>query len=193
MSHQLKVAHLNTRASLSSWALAEIMALENNVDVFLIQDPPKGAKNHQWKELSLILPRGANPLVAILIKRSIKFCFEGRGSLRVMWAVVYSRGLKLLLMSTYVHHTSGEGADELSRALAQASKVSNLVFLGMDSNGHSPTWGPKDSDLDPVGRIVEGVLVESNLLVVNNLDSPATFKVTKAMKLGLICQLHHRR
>ena len=29
--------------------------------------------------------------------------------------------------------------------------------------------------MNPVGRIVEGVLAESNLLVVNSSDSPATF------------------
>jgi hypothetical protein len=43
MSH-LKVAHLNTRASPSSWTLAEIAAENNQVDVFLIQDPPRDAK-----------------------------------------------------------------------------------------------------------------------------------------------------
>ena len=118
MSHQLMVAHLNTRASLTSWALAEIMALENSVDVFLIQDPPKDAKNHRWKEFSCILPQGANPRVAILIKRSIKFRYKGWGSSRVMWALVYSRGLMLALVSAYIRHINGEGAGELSRALA---------------------------------------------------------------------------
>ena len=169
------VAHLNTRGSLPSWALAEIMALENSVDVFLIQDPPKDAKNHRWKEFSCILPQGANPRVAILIKRPIKFCYEGWGSSRVMWALVYSRGLKLALVSAYIRHTNGEGAGELSRALAQATELSDCVFLGMDSNGHSLSWGPRNTDLNPVGRIVEGVLAESNLLVVNSSDSPATF------------------
>ena len=93
-----------------------------------------------------------------------------------MWALVYSRGLKLALVSAYIRHTNGEGAGELSRALAQATEISDSVFLGMDSNGHSPSWGPRTTDLNPVGRIVEGVLAESNLLVVNSSDSPATFR-----------------
>ena len=79
MSHPLRVAHLNTRASLSVWALAEIAGLENKVDVFLIQDPPQDAKRHRWGSYTLILPRVDKPLVAILIKKGIRFRLDGEG------------------------------------------------------------------------------------------------------------------
>ena len=59
-----------------------------------------------------------------------------------MWTVLYCRGLKLAVVSTYISHTMGEGLDELSRALAKASRVCDFIFVGADSNGHSLEWGP---------------------------------------------------
>ena len=91
MSHPLRVAHLNTRASLSVWALAEIAGHENNVDVFLIQDPPAHANRHRWGNYTLILPRVEKPLVAILIKKGIRFRLDGEGEARVMWTSLFFR------------------------------------------------------------------------------------------------------
>ena len=92
-----------------------------------------------------------------------------------MWTSLFFRGLKLIVISAYLRHTNGEGAEELTRAIARASELSDFVFLGMDSNGHSPLWGPRNTELDVVGRLVEGVLSEGNLLVLNSPDSPATY------------------
>ena len=63
------------------------------------------------------------------------------------------------------------------QALHQVFKVpwTRVVLLGSDCNDHSPLWGPRTARLDYVGGLVEGVLSESNLLVVNSSDSPATF------------------
>ena len=143
MSHPLRVAHLNTRASLSVWALAEVAGHENNVDVFLIQDPPAHAIRHRWSHYTLILPRVEKPLVAILIKKGIRFRLDGAGESRVIWTSLFFRGLKLIVISAYLHHTDGEGSEELTRAIARASELSEFVLLGIDSNGHSPLWGPK--------------------------------------------------
>ena len=79
MSHPLKVAHLNTRASLAVWALAEIAGHENKVDVFLIQDPPMHAERHKWGHYTLILLCVDKPLVAILIRKGIRFRLDGKG------------------------------------------------------------------------------------------------------------------
>ena len=175
MSHPFRVAHLNTRASPSVWALAELAGHDNKVDVFLIQDPPKDAKRHQWGNYTLVLPRVDEPMVAILIKKGIKFRLDGEGEGRVLWTSLFFRGLKLIVISAYLHYECGEGAEELTRAIARASEISDFVLLGMDSNGHSPLWGPRGTVVDRVGRLVEGVLSEGNLLVLNNPDSPATF------------------
>ena len=42
----------------------------------------------------------------------------------------------------------------------------------MDSNGHSPLWGPEEVELDKVGELVEDALGEGDLSVVNHHDSP---------------------
>ena len=81
----------------------------------------------------------------------------------------------MVVVSTYICHTIGEGLDELSRALAQASRVSDFIFLRVDSNGHSPTWGSQGTRLEVVGQKVEGVLSESNLLVLNTTNLLTTF------------------
>ena len=94
----------------------------------------------------------------------------------VLGVVVWFRGSKLAIVSVYIHHTMGEGVDELSRALTRASGASEYALLGADCNGHSPLWGPQSSRTDSVGSLVEGVLAESNLLVLNSSDSPATFR-----------------
>ena len=48
-------------------------------------------------------------------------------------------------------------------------------LVGMDSNGHSPLWGPKSVKQDQLGRRVEDALAEGNMLVLNHSDSPPTF------------------
>ena len=88
MSHPLRVAHLNTRASPTSWTLAEIAAERNEVDVFLIQDPPRDMKSHLWANFSLVLPREINPLVAVLIRKGIKFRLGGGEGARVLWTAL---------------------------------------------------------------------------------------------------------
>ena len=53
--------------------------------------------------------------------------------------------------------------------------MSSFIFVGLDSNGHSPLWGPEGSKVDKIGEMVEGVLCEGGLLVLNSQDSPPTF------------------
>ena len=72
---------------------------------------------------SLVLPREINPLVAVLIRKGLKFRLGGGEGARVLWTVLYSRGLKLAFVSAYIRHSTGEGSDDLSRALAKASGV----------------------------------------------------------------------
>ena len=80
-----------------------------------------------------------------------------------------------MFISAYIRHTSGEGVNQLSNAIAKASAMSPFVFVGMDSNGHSPLWGPEGTKLDRIGESVEEALCEGGLLVLNSQDSPPTF------------------
>ena len=46
----------------------------------------------------------------------------------------------------------------LSRALKKSQEITLLRLVGMDSNGHSPLWGPEEVELDKVGELIEDVL-----------------------------------
>lgn len=52
------------------------------------------------------------------------------------------RGLPLTILSAYIRYETGDGADQLSKALAAAQSLSPFVYVGMDANGKSPLWGP---------------------------------------------------
>ena len=83
--------------------------------------------------------------------------------------------MKLIVISAYIRHTTGDGVDQLPRALTRASDLSSFIFVGLDSNGHSPLWGPVGSKVDKIGEMVEEVLCGGGLLVLNSRDSPPLF------------------
>ena len=72
-----------------------------------------------------------------------------------------------MFVLVYIRHTSGEGVNQLSNAIAKASVMSPFVFVGMNSNGHSLLWGPEGTKLDRTGEPVEEALCEGGLLVLN--------------------------
>ena len=80
-----------------------------------------------------------------------------------------------MFISAYICHTSGEGVNQLSNAIAKASTMLPFVFVGMDSNGHSPLWGPEETKLDKIGESVKEGLCDGGLLVLNSQDFPPTF------------------
>ena len=45
----------------------------------------------------------------------------------------------------------------------------------MDSNGHSPLWGPTTVQLDRVGRMVEETLSASNMFILNDPAAPPSY------------------
>ena len=99
--------------------------------------------------------------------------------------------MKLIVISAYIRHTTGDGADQLSRALTRASEMSSFIFVGLDSNGHSPLWGPEGSKVDKIGEMVEGVLCEGGLLVLNSQDSRLHFVAIWGRKGGWMLALRH--
>ena len=82
---------------------------------------------------------------------------------------------ELGVFSSYIRPTTGEGLDQLSHGLDRAIGRTRHRLVGMDSNGHSPLWGPKFVKQDQLGRRVEDALAEGNMLVLNHSDSPPTF------------------
>ena len=111
-----------------------------------------------------------------MVKNSLNFSPCGFDGARVCGVTVRFRGERLVLISAYIRHTTGEGASALARALGRAHELSPFLYVGMDGNGHSPLWGPASTRLDRVGEVVESVLCEGGLWVVNSQGSTPTYR-----------------
>ena len=59
------------------------------------------------------------------------------------------------------------------------------IVLCADCNGHSPLWGPSNVVLDVVGRIMEDIITQENLLILNHSDLPPTFWGDNGKKSGI--------
>ena len=80
-----------------------------------------------------------------------------------------------VILSAYVRHSTGEGLEDLRRAVGWALGCSPRLVIGLDANGHSPLWGPEGTPCNAVGRMLEELILDFNLDVANNPDAPPTF------------------
>ena len=81
-----------------------------------------------------------------------------------------------MILSAYLRHTTGEGLSDLAKAIRWAKGRSPpRVLLGMDGNGHSPWWGPSSTYTNPVGEMIENLILELDMEIVNDPDCPPTF------------------
>ncbi|CAD7699049.1 unnamed protein product, partial [Ostreobium quekettii] len=116
-----------------------------------------------------------NPQAAILIRDSLRFRSVRPFGPRIAAAELMGPSGSTVVISAYIRHTSGEGLDDLRRAVAWAKGRSPRLVIGMDANGHSPFWGPEDIPSNAVGRALEELILEHNLEVANDLDAPPSF------------------
>ena len=149
------------------------------MDIVAVQDPPMEAKLPigKWEGFTFLFGGGARPLVAIAIKKhSLSFRELELGCARVCGLVLRGSGFECAFISAYIRHSTGEGHLELSHSLGIARERAQGIVICTDCNGHSPLWGPGSIPLNAVGDIVENILLEENLIVLNNSDSPPTFR-----------------
>ena len=173
----LSIGQLNVRGSVPVWTNLERVVEEQGLDIILIQDPPPihCMENTGWGNFTMIRPSDSSPLAIIMIKNTLSFRPCGFEGARVCGVTVTFRGESLVLISAYIRHTSAEGAATMASAVRKARTISPFIYAGMDSNGHSPLWGPADTRVDHVGEVVEGVLCEGGLWVVNSQESAPTY------------------
>ena len=81
----------------------------------------------------------------------------------------------MVVILVYIRHPSCDGVNELFKALAFALDIAPLVFVGMDTNGHSPLWGTRGYKVDRVGGMIEDALNKGGLFILNSQNSPLTF------------------
>ena len=173
-----KLLQLNARHSAAVWSLLEKSVKEQGVDIVAVQDPPMEAKLPigKWEGFHFLFGRGSSPQVAIAIKQSIGFISLDLGCKRVCGLVIQVSGFACSILSAYLQHSSGEGHLELSQSLGVAHARAQGIVLCADCNGHSPLWGPRSVSLNAVGELVENILLQENLIILNNSDSPPTFR-----------------
>ena len=140
---------LNFRRNETTWVLCQQELLDRNLapDVILIQDPPSLALEGRnvFKGYRLICaPRQGAVLgqVALAIRDSVQFRQLRPFGSRVALLEIATIDGPLIFISAYIQHTSGEGLDALVAACRWAKGRCPRVILGLDSNGHSPLWGP---------------------------------------------------
>ena len=110
--------------------------------------------------------------------------FDPRLSLLLVYPTFWARGVGLellgceelvLTLSTYICHTTGEGLEDLDKAIRWAKGQSSGVIVGMDGNGRSPWWGSATTLTNLVGELIENLIMEIDLEIVNHPDKPPTF------------------
>ena len=150
------------------------------MDVLLIQDPPKsvalgGTGIPGFRPVIAPGSGSLKPKAAILVRDSIRFKSVRPFGHRVAAIELGGPLGSMVVLSAYIRHTSGEGLEDLRRAVSWAQGRSPRVVIGMDANGHSPLWGPEDTPTNAVGRALEELILDHNLDVANDPDAPPTF------------------
>ena len=113
--------------------------------------------------------------VVILIQDCLRFRSARPFGRRVVGIEVLGCDGPIMALSAYIRHTTGEGLDDLDRAIRWAKGRSPRVLVGLDGNGHSPWWGPATTTTNSVGVLIENLILELDLDIVNHRDCPPTF------------------
>ena len=174
---QFLVGQINANKSDVTWTLVQRVMEENKVDILLVQEPPASASRlFEWNNYKCFNALAACPLMLIVAKTTLKVSqCHIRGD-RVCVVQVSSKGESFVFLSAYIRFLTGEGLDQLSRALEATQELSPMRFIGFDGNGHSPLWGLESVALDAIGSSIENVLGENDMLVINHRNSPPTFQ-----------------
>ena len=151
---------------------------EKGVDIVAVQELPRMATTYEgrWEGYDFLFSKGSIPHAALIFNSKLKFKALERTGLRVCGAKVWFSNFSFSVLSSYLRHTSGEGLAELSDFLRISRQNSTGVFLCSDSNAHSPLWGPPSVTSDVVGKNLEELFAQENLLVLNHSGSPPTFR-----------------
>ena len=117
-------------------------------DVLLLQDPPEGLVSGEDCPAGYDLylpprdlptePCHTPPLVAILIRSTLRARAIPFSHPRVCGVFVSTARHPLALLSAYIHHTDGGGLDALASLVTLVRRSTPLLLVGADANGHSP-------------------------------------------------------
>ena len=171
---------MNFRGSETTWILCQQEMLDREVrpDVILIQDPPFSVcmGKNVFRGYRLLRPVDHGHChVAILIRDCLRFRSVRSFGRRALGIELLGCGGPVMAICAYIRHSTGEGLSDLDKAIRWAKGRSPRVIAGLDGNGHSPWWGPPSTITNPVGQMIENLILELDLEIVNRPDSPPTF------------------
>ena len=182
----LRVFQLNMRRGSMCLVLLTQHLATHHADVLLLQDPPEGLVSggdcpagydvYLPTRDSTSQPCFVPPLVAILVRSTLRARAIPFSHPRVCGIFVSTARCPLAFLSGYVHHTDGSGLDALASLVTIARRSTPLILVGADTNGHSPWWGPPNTLTNNVGAQVEEFILSSRLGVANRWPSPPTFR-----------------
>ena len=177
MGKRLIIGQINARRSPLVMEILGRVSIERKMYILLIQEPPLALVRQEWSfpGYRIYVASGPNPLTAIMVHVSLLSRFVELEGDRVCGAMVTTHVGNLWVFLAYIRYLTGVGLDQLSCGLELATSSLHLRFVGMDSNGHSPLWGPNTVQLDGVGRMVEETLATSNMLVLNDPAAPPSY------------------
>ena len=178
----LNFLQLNFRKSETTWILCnqELIDRGESPDIVLIQDPPYSVtmgKNIFQGYRAVCAPGRGEGLgqAAILVKNFLQFKRLRPFGPRVVAIEVVGTDGPIIIISAYIRHSSGEGLDDLETAIRWAKGRCPRVLMGLDANGHSPWWGPPSVRTNPVGGMLEDLIMNMDLEILNACTTPATF------------------
>ena len=164
MVKRLVIAQLNARHSVAVLDLVAQVLVQEKIDILLLQEPPLALERKLWTlaGYKIYLACGEHPLTAVLVHSHLCTTFLDFWGDRLCGVVIQTNIGELGVFSSYIRPMTGEGLDQLSQGLDMAIGRTWHRLVGMDSNGHSPLWGPKSVKQDQLGRRVEDALAEGN-------------------------------
>ena len=177
MSKRLIIGQVNARRSPPVMEILGRVSIERKMDILLIQEPPLALVRWEWSfpGYRIYVASGPNPLTAIMVHVSLSSRSVDLEGDRVCGVVVPTKLGNFWVFLAYIRYLTGVGLDQLSYGLELAASSLRLQFVGMDSNGHSPLWGPNLVQLDRVGLMVEETLSASNMFAMNDPVAPPCF------------------
>ena len=177
MGRRLIFGQINARRSPLVMEILGRLFNERKMDILLIQEHPLVLVQWEWSfpRYRVYVASGPNPLTVIMVHVSLSSRLVDLEGDRVCGVVVTTQLGNLWLFSAYIQYLTGVGLDQLSSGLELAASSSCLWFVGMDSNGHSPLWGPNTVQLDRVSWMVEETLSASNMFIINDPAAPPSY------------------
>ena len=155
----------------------QLWLLEQNPDVFLCSDPPWFLRTHDFHSTRHTWLRPSqDALAGIFIRSDIPHQILPLPvpTNRVLAISLRTTIGELVLISTYLQHTSGAGLEALEAAILLAKRRTSLILIGGDLNGHSAMWSNQEGN--QLGHRIEDLIIRENLTVLNSPEDEASFR-----------------